>query len=172
MKKNLILYILLGFLLIANGFFLMNHISKPDGKRSKGPKGPGNFIVKELQFNDDQLEKFNELNDEHHRKMRRLSQNVRKLKDELFNNISVSSVNDTEIDSLTSLIGNTEKLKDLEVFNHFRRIQALCDEKQKEKFNLIIKNALHTKGPRNEGPPGRRDRREGRRPPPPPPEDM
>jgi hypothetical protein len=40
-------------------------------------------------------------------------------------------------------------------FYHFKKIQELCNEKQKVKFQGIIKDALHKSG------------REGNRPPPP-----
>jgi hypothetical protein len=41
------------------------------------------------------------------------------------------------------LIGNNEKEKDLEVFNHFRNIQSICNEKQKKYFDEIMRDALH-----------------------------
>ena len=163
MKKNLLLYILLAFLLIVNGFFLFNHLSKPS---RKGPRGPGNFIVKELQFNKDQLNNFDELNNQHHKKMRVLSDDLRKLKDELFSKISMASVDENEIDSLTTLIGKKEKEKETEIFSHFRNVQDICNEKQKEKFKMIIKDALRRGGDRGQRPPGSR-RPDERRPPPP-----
>jgi len=163
MKKNLLLYILLAFLLVVNGFFLFNHLAKPD---RKGPRGPGDFMVKELQFNEDQLHSFNELNGEHHRKMRLLSNDLRKLKDELFSKISVTSIDVNVIDSLTTLIGKKEKEKETEIFNHFRNIQDICTKKQKEKFKMIIKDALHRGGDKGQRPPGS-GRPNERRPPPP-----
>jgi len=163
MKKNLLLYILLAFLLVVNGFFLINHLSKAN---RKGPKGPGNFIVKELQFNKDQLNNFDQLNDQHHNKMRLLSDDLRKLKDELFSKISVASVNENEVDSLTTLIGKKEKEKETEIFNHFRNIQDICTEKQKEKFKIIIKDALRRGDDKGQRPPGSGRPNERRSPPP------
>ena len=49
MIKNKILYVLLAFLIIANGFFLYDYLGKPD---RNGPRNnPQQFIVKELNFN-------------------------------------------------------------------------------------------------------------------------
>ena len=61
MKKNGALYVLLAFLIIANGFFLFLFLSKP----SKNGGNPENFIAKELKFDEQQLEKFRELNEIH-----------------------------------------------------------------------------------------------------------
>jgi len=165
MKRNLLLYILLAFLLIVNGFFLYNHLSKPN---RKAPEGPGNFIVNELQFNNDQLERFNLVEDAHHEKMRELTREVRQLKDELFNRIPISSVNSQDIDSISTLLGNLEKEKEVEIFEYLRSIQEICDDTQKEKFKMIIKDALRRGDRKGRRPPGLR-RPNDRRPPPPPP---
>ena len=62
MKKNTILYILLAFLIIANGFFLVNYLGR--SRKPDGQKGPGDFIVKELNFDASQMERFHLLNEE------------------------------------------------------------------------------------------------------------
>ncbi|MBT3587140.1 MAG: hypothetical protein HN507_00670, partial [Flavobacteriaceae bacterium] len=56
MTKNTILYVLLTFLIIANGFFLYDYLGKPD---RNGPRNnPEQFIVKELNFNTNQMQEF------------------------------------------------------------------------------------------------------------------
>jgi len=152
MTKNLILYVLLAFLIIANGFFLYDYLGKPD---RNGPRNnPEQFIVKELNFNADQMQEFKGLGKNHRERMMELDQEHKQLKDKLFNKISENNVNALEIDSISSLIGENIKNKDLEVFNHFRAIQEICNDNQKEKFKRIVMDALH-KGapPRRGGPP-------------------
>jgi hypothetical protein len=150
MKKNLLLYILLIFLIIVNGFFLFNYIGKPQMKGPRGPKGPSTFIAKQLNFDDTQLEEFNKLDNSHRKRMRVIFDNLRELKGELFHNISN---NENKIDSIATLIGNTEKQKELEVINHFRDVLSICNERQKKHFDEIMRDALH------------QDRRKGQRPP-------
>jgi protein CpxP len=142
MKKNLLLYILLIFLIIVNGFFLFNYIGKPHMKGPRGPQGPSNFIAKQLNFNDTQLDKFGELINSHKKRMRTISDDLKELKEGLFDNISNMSISESKIDSIATLIGNNEKEKDLEVFNHFRNIQSICNEKQKKYFDEIMRDAL------------------------------
>ena len=124
-------------------------------KGPRGPKGPSSFIAKQLNFDDTQLESYNQFEKTHRKNMRTISDNLRELKDGLFDNISDTSISQNKIDSITTLIGNNEKAKELEVFNHFRNIQLICNEKQKKHFNSIMKDALH--GNKGNRPPPRRN---------------
>ncbi len=126
--------------------------------RENRPQEPMNFIANQLNFDDAQLEKMEVINDKHHFEMRRISDDLRGLKDDLFKELSNTDLQNETVDSLTTLIGNKQKERETEVFYHFRSIQDICNEKQSEKFEVIIKDALR-KGDNN-GP-------EGQRPPPP-----
>lgn len=165
MKKNIVLYISLVFLIVVNAFFLFNYMGKGHGKKSKEQKGPGHFITKELGFNKSQLVQFEEVSKGHHETMMQLSDDIKDLKDELFNGLSDTSVDEVAIDSITTLIGKKAKLKELEVFGHFKKVQEICNTKQKEKFAAIIKDALHRAGGRGQRPP-RRNGEKGHHPPP------
>lgn len=166
MKKNVLLYILLAFLIVVNGFFLYNYMGIGNKEKQNGPQKPGDFIVKELGFNKSQLEQFRTLNKTHHQKMRHLSDDVRKLKEGLFDELSETTINNKLIDSITSLIGEKEKEKEAEIFYHFYSIQKICNAKQKEKFNNIIIDALHKGRGEEQRPP--HERGGEHRPPPPP----
>ena len=52
----------------------------------------------------------------------------------------------SKVDSIATLISAIEKQKDLELFNHFRAVQEICNEEQKEHFKSIIKRALKKRG--------------------------
>ncbi|WP_397363157.1 Spy/CpxP family protein refolding chaperone [Olleya sp. R77988] len=138
MKKNTILYVLLFVLIIINGFFLFNYLGRPN---HKGPKESGDFIVKELNFNDEQLKQFNDLEEAHHKKMEAIGDGVKNIKDELSNKITASMINNTEIDSLITLIANKEILIEKEMFLKLRSIYEICNDQQKKRFDDIIKKA-------------------------------
>lgn len=148
MKKNTILYILLMVLIIMNGFFLVNYIGRPE---HKGPKESGSFITNELNFNENQLQQFNTLEENHHNTMKAIGDDEKLLKDELFEEITATTVNESSIDSLLHLISEKEKLKEKEMFGRLRSIYELCDEQQKEHFSEIIKRARQFD---NQGPKG------------------
>ena len=149
MTKNKILYVLLAFLIIANGFFLYDYLGKPDrnGLRNNSQQ----FIVKELNFNADQMQEFKEIGKDHRERMMKLDQEDKKLKDQLFSKISEKNVIPLEIERITSLIGENRKNKDLEVFNHFRAIQKICNDLQKQKFKKFVMDALHKNSPPRNG---------------------
>ena len=152
MKKNLPLYILLIFLIVVNAFFLYNYLgSGVKDQETKERKPPGSFLVKELGFDDAQKDQFIALTREHHQKTRRILDEVRVLKDELFMGLSDASLESVNTDSIASLIGENEKRKELLTFEHFSEVQKLCNAEQKQKFSKIIKDALRRVS-RDEGP--------------------
>jgi len=160
MKKNRLLYVLLVVLIIFNGIFLFLFLNAPHKK----VKQPEDFIAKELKFNKSQLEQFQKINGKHHKEMKVLSDDIKQLKDNLFSKIANEKIDKAEIDSITNLIGQKEQAKDLSIFYHFREVHAICNDKQKERFNNIIKKGIHKGRPQKDGRPPMRDNEN--RPPP------
>ena len=146
MKKQLPLYILLAFLLIMNGFFLVTYFRDSKPPHHKGPEGPNTFLAKELNFEGEQLEQFKDLEHEHVRTMKAISEDIRDYKRALFDNITNNNANAELIDSISQAIGKLESQKDLEVYEHLRAIYAICDKDQQANFDEIVKKSLH-RGP-------------------------
>ncbi|OEK07594.1 hypothetical protein A8C32_17510 [Flavivirga aquatica] len=166
MQKNTLLYILLIFLIVVNGFFLYNYMGSTSSEKGKRPPRPMDFIVKELQFDGSQLKEFRELNADHHQKMRHISHGIKRLKDALFNRLSDAVIDREVIDSITTLIGEKEIEKEKMTFYHFKSIQEICNEDQKEEFKKIINDALHKAGREQRGQrPPHPERPKGHRPP-------
>lgn len=166
MKKKLLLYILLAFLVVMNGFFLFKQFSSSE---SKGPQrlGPKNFIAKQLKFDEAQTIQFEKLNELHHEKIREILDAMKESKDALFDQLTNETISNTAIDSLANVIAKKQALRELETFNFFRSVSELCNANQKVRFKTIIKDAVRGPGgPEGNGPPGRRGREN--RPPPPP----
>ncbi|MBU2929678.1 hypothetical protein [Winogradskyella psychrotolerans] len=164
MKNNTILYVLLIFLIVVNGFFLYNYIGSVNDTRPNEPQRNNEIIVKELDFNAEQLKEFKERSKGHHKTIMRLSDDVRALKDQLFGTLSNDSISEKTIDSITALICVKETEKEKEIFYHFRMIQDISNEKQKEKFQRILMDALRQGESANRPPPPNGE--EGHRPPP------
>ncbi|AXG71841.1 heavy-metal resistance [Kordia sp. SMS9] len=142
MKKNTFLYILLIFLVVMNGFFMFKIFG------DKPPRGanPGKFIAKELQFDEAQMQQFSTINDVHHEAMMTISRDIKKLKDALFAEISETTVDKAKIDDITNQIGEKERQKDLKTFYHFKEVQKICTDEQRERFNTLIQHALKRHG--------------------------
>ncbi|CAH8290773.1 hypothetical protein EV196_107137 [Mariniflexile fucanivorans] len=153
MKKNLILYILLVFLVVVNGFFLYNYLFPTVSKINNIGKvngSPETFIVKALGFDDEQMKQFEEINNGHHESMVKSSEETKVLKDQLGRLIIKENVSDTEIDSILNLLGKKEVAHEKLMFNHLRAIRNICTENQKERFEQIIRDALRG-GPKGMG---------------------
>ncbi|WP_452229880.1 MULTISPECIES: hypothetical protein [unclassified Lacinutrix] len=169
MKKNTVLYILLVFLVLVNGFFLFNFLGEITSDKGIEARDPMGFVREQLNLSASQIETFEIINKEHHQKMMGFNDDLKALKDALFNNISENSLNKESIDSIATLIGEKQKVKEIEIYDHFKGIQELCNPKQKEKFKKILKDALR-RGDGNRPPPpeGEKGRDgNGHRPPPP-----
>ena len=160
MKKNIILYVLLVFLIIVNGIFLFLFLNKPSKKGQK----PEDFIAKQLKFDAKQLEQYSQLNELHEKDRRMFADNTKQLKDALFSKISDENVTSVTIDSLTNLMGKKEQAREMMVFNHFRELRAICNTKQKIELDKIIEDGLH-KGRRENGRPQRKGGGRGPLPP-------
>ncbi|MGV6831574.1 MAG: Spy/CpxP family protein refolding chaperone [bacterium] len=150
MKKNTILYILLIFLLGVNGYFIYNQINTTSKERDPR-KTPMQFIAEELAFDQKQLSEFEKLSASHQEEMRIVSDKIRKEKDQFFRMLSDSDISEREVDSVATKMSIIEKEKELIIFRHFKEIQQLCNEDQKQKFSKILRRAIHQRGgPRGE----------------------
>ncbi|MGB3608634.1 MAG: hypothetical protein WA775_15125 [Psychroserpens sp.] len=161
MNKNTILYTLIIFLIVVNGFFLFEYMAKKNDVRPHEPQRDKNFIVNELGFNAEQLERFNKNSEGHHETMMRLSDSIKDLKDKMFRALSDDSISESTVDSISSLICEKGKEKEKEVFYHFKMIKEISNDEQKEKFNSILLDALQKGNRGNRPPPKGAD---GRRP--------
>lgn len=141
MKKNLLLGLLLLFLVVMNGILLFMLFGQGPDRRPPGP--PKDFIVKELGFDENQMEEYRELSKAHFKSMRRFDEQSRKLKDELFNGIGDKNFTAKQADSITTLIAQLSKDKELNVFGHFKEVGEVCTPEQKAKLDKIISKTLH-----------------------------
>ncbi|APX99805.1 hypothetical protein [Lacinutrix venerupis] len=148
MKKNTVLYVLLIVLIIMNGFFLFNYLGRP---QHKGVKESSAFIVKELNFDASQLEKFKQLEENHHFTMQKIGDGIKVNKDKLFTKITAPTIDRNKVDSLIIEISKADLLKEKELFNKLRGIYEICDENQKKRFSDILKKARRFNGNGPEG---------------------
>ena len=148
-KGSVVLLVLINiFLLVVN--FL------PPGKEDthKGPP-PGaplsDMLIRELDFNEDQVAKFISLRDAHRALMNDSREKQRKIRSAFFAGLKDSSITDSIRNSIHSELTKLIKESDIITFQHFREVRALCDEGQKVKFDRIIEDIIEKIG--RPGPP-------------------
>jgi len=144
MKKTYFLYIVIAFMMLLNVttiIFVWKYYPKPKPRPNLvQPLNPGDFIIRELGFNEKQRKDFDVLQDEHRQLMNENRDSVRKCREQLY---ELSPSGDTkQVEKFAEEIGKLEKEKELITFQHFQEIRALCNNRQKEKFDGIIRQVL------------------------------
>jgi len=111
-------------------------------------EGPGGstrdrsrFLIHELHFNENQREQFDVLFESHQQKMEKIKMRGKELHDLMFDELAITNETNKS-DSLITLIGENRKSGEKELFEHLSKVRALCNEKQKDKFDRIIKGAI------------------------------
>jgi hypothetical protein len=144
MKKQTILYLILIVLFLSNAFFIYHHLGRHGNKEHRTRFS----MAEELKFNESQQKAYDSIRTLHFDKMRLYSRKITELKEQLYKDNSDGGVTDMQLDSITSLIANEEKNKDLEMYAHFKSVRNICDAQQKEKLTTIIKDAINRRGRR------------------------
>jgi protein CpxP len=109
----------------------------PDGN----PRDRSRFLMRELHLNEAQREQFDVLFESHQQKMEKIKMRGKELHDLMFDELAITNETNKS-DSLINLIGENRKIGEKELFEHLSEIRALCNEKQKVKFDRIIKGAI------------------------------
>lgn len=141
--KNKVLVSIIATLLIANIallLFLIVGMKKPDRDapaEAKPPHATIPFLQDKIGFTDQQINRFNQLKEEHRLKINPLFEDLRVSKDHYF-----SLVKDAHpkayTDSLAALIGEKQKNLDIQLFITVRDIRSLCTPEQQVKFDSLL----------------------------------
>ena len=129
----------------------VNYTNRPGDGRA--------YLIKSLKLNDKQQQQFDSLRKNHFEQMTSYNEEMRRLKDELFDNLHQPAIGN--IDSITNRIGEIQSKIDLQTFRHFSAVRAMLNEDQKSKFDITIKDVLHRMAPKGDRPPGPGEREGG-----------
>lgn len=132
--KSKLLYVLLVVLVLANAVLIFMLLNKPHLK----PKSPDSFLINELNLSDKQLNKFEELRFSHREEMRVVMDEMKPLKDKLFN----FKDNSTNRDSIANLIGDLESKKEIITYTYFNDLRNVCKGNQKKRFDRVIRKVM------------------------------
>jgi Spy/CpxP family protein refolding chaperone len=142
-SRNRNLLFIIAALLLTNvavlAYFLW--IKKPEEKqRGSGPKNGGmtEMLQKEVGFNNEQVAQYKQLKDQQWATIRPMFDEMRKAKDSLFRLLSDPNVNDSIIYKTSDVIAQKQKALDLQTFNHFKKVRALCTPDQQSKYDSMV----------------------------------
>src|SRR5258705_7101521 len=151
-SRNRNLIFIIAALLLTNiavlAYFLW--IKKPEHRRddqNERPKiGMDIRLRDSVGFNDEQVAQFRKLKDENWAALRPMFDEMRKAKDNLFRLLSDSNVSDSAINKASDVIAEKQKALDLQTFNHFRRVRAICTPEQQVKYDSLIQRMFRKMG--------------------------
>ena len=70
---------------------------------------------------------------------------IGKAKDSLFSMIGANA-SDSVVNSIADAIAQKQKALDMRMFNHFRKIRALCTPEQFEKYDSVVQRMMKKMG--------------------------
>ncbi|MEP6927878.1 MAG: hypothetical protein ABI834_09595 [Ginsengibacter sp.] len=146
LTKNKSLISIIIFLLITNVamliFFLV--LGNPAQRNSHGhdQNGISDLLEKEVGFTKEQIDTYQSLRKEHFEKVHPLFNELRTAKENLFNLIYSAQVSDSSVNMAADLIAEKQKILDLQMFNHFKKLRNICTPDQLQKFDSTIKKVI------------------------------
>jgi hypothetical protein len=141
--KNKVLVSIIAILLVANIallLFLISGMRKPDTEHSPDSR-PGHstipFLQDKIGFNDQQINQFNQLKEQHRLRINPLFEDLRVTKDRYFTLVK-DSPSKAYTDSLAAVIGEKQKNLDIQLLVTVREIRSLCNPEQLVKFDSLL----------------------------------
>jgi len=151
-SRNRNLVFIIAALLLTNiavlAYFLW--IKQPEKRDKNQGNRPNIGMVDRLKdsvgFNDEQLTQFKKLKDEHWESLKPMFDEMRKAKDNLFRLLADPTASDSVINKASDVIAEKQKALDLQTFNHFKRVRAICTSEQQAKYDSLIQRMFRKMG--------------------------
>lgn len=139
-SKNLLSIIVILVLtnILVLGYFLWFKKSHRKPEPEKERVGISDMLQKEVGFTDEQLTAYRELKDRQRESMRPMFEDMRRAKDSLFRLLSDPNVTDSALNHAGDAIAARQKSLDLQAFQHFKTVRAICKPDQQEKYDSMI----------------------------------
>ena len=141
-NRSKVFLTIIAILLVANiamlTFFLMK---KGNGRNDKKPDRKAmiaEFLKKEIGFNQAQLQQYDTLSDKHRDNMKKMFENSRSSKDNQFKQLTSGNFNDSIMNSVANQSAASQKIMELQMFNHLKSIRMLCTPEQLPKFDSLF----------------------------------
>ncbi|HEY8388369.1 MAG TPA: hypothetical protein VIK74_07180 [Parasegetibacter sp.] len=144
------LVFIIGVLLVTNIAMLAMLVKKKDPPKRENRSGQTQtyqsrtvmILEKEVGFSKEQLEQYQALREDHSTKMRPIIEKIRASKDSFYRLLSLPEISDSLLQATAAKVAEAENQVNLQTFQHFRDIKALCTPEQQPKFEKFIENVI------------------------------
>lgn len=130
----IIALLLANLLLAGNMIWGKKALPPPPHPRGAMSGGPQKLVIEKLNFDQKQIQQYEQLILEHQQQIRVYDDQIRALKNNLFILLQ-SEHSDTKVDSFTRNIADVQQAIESAHYNHFRDIESLCRPDQIKNFH-------------------------------------
>lgn len=149
-NKSKILVAVIIMLMIANialvSFFLLK---KDTGRRDKHEDRKvmiANFLKNEIGFSTGQLQRYDTLSNNHRDNIKKMFDSLKISKDKQYKLLAAGNFNDSVMNTVADQSAVSQKMMELQMFNHLKNIRALCTPDQLPKFDSLFPKVLNKRG--------------------------
>ena len=152
-RQKRVLLIIITILFLANIatliiFFVGGPIKKKHGRDYRKEKMQG-YLKKELGFNDQQLNTYQTISNQHRQSIDTIYRNMRREKEIRFEEMSSQNFSDSSIGQSAARIAENQKMLEVKMLKHLREVRALGNVSQRIKFDTGFLRYMNRNKSRN-----------------------
>lgn len=136
--QNRLLVLLVAILLMANLCLMVYFFVFKNRHETERSRPVSDYMQKELGLNAEQTEKFHQLRDQHRAAVKPVVDEMKKLKDSLYNLLQNPQANDSAVRVIAAQIGDKQEEWEILIFHHFEKVRAICDSSQLPKLDTLV----------------------------------
>lgn len=149
-NKSKIFVAIIVMLMIANIVLVSLFLLKKDGgRRDKHEDRKAmitQFLKNEIGFSTEQLQRYDTLSDNHRDNIKKMFDSLRSSKDKQFKQLAAGNFTDSVMNSVAEQSAVSQKLMELQMFNHLKNIRSICTADQLPKFDSLFVKVLNRRG--------------------------
>ncbi|MEO5889210.1 MAG: hypothetical protein ABIQ31_03100 [Ferruginibacter sp.] len=141
-NKSKVFLLVIAILLIANIGMLIFFLQKKGPGNDNGRPDKKTFIVNllknEIGFSAGQLVQYDTLSSRHRQKVGGLYENIRNNKVSQFKKLAAADFSDSSISEVVDQSTTSQKIVEINMFNHIRSVRQICTAEQLPKFDSLF----------------------------------
>ena len=132
------------FLLLSNIAILVFFIflDNRKGRVREDRNAISGFLEKEIGFDKQQMDDYQNLRTAHMQNARPLFEGIRSAKDSFYNFLYTDATPDSVIFKAAAIIGEKQMQLDMLMFHHLKKVRSLCTPEELPKFDSLFKKVV------------------------------
>lgn len=149
-NRNKIFIAIIIMLMIVNVILVSLFSQKNDGGRRDKHQDRktmiADFLKDEIGFNAEQLQRYDTLSNQHRENIKSMFDSLKSSKDKQFKELAIGNFNDSVMNIVADQSAVSQKMMELQMFNHLKSIRLLCTPGQLPKFDSLFVKVLNKRG--------------------------